>query len=142
FRYFFAVPSVKGAMGREVGAVRGVVNSVRGMIDRGATHVGVATDSVIESFRNDLYSGYKTSEGIPPELHSQFPILEDALRTLGVVVWGMVELEADDALASAAFTAAEDPQLDRSLICTPDTDLAQCVSGTQLVQLVRRTQAI
>jgi len=142
FRHFFAVPSVKDAMGREVGAVRGVVNSIRGMIEHGATHVGVATDSVIESFRNNLYSGYKTSEGIPPELHSQFPILEDALRTMGVVVWGMVEFEADDALASAAFKAAEDPQVDRILICTPDKDLGQCVSGTRIVQLVRRTQVI
>ncbi len=142
FRYFFAVPSVKDEKGREVGAVRGVVNSVKGMIDRGATHIGVATDTVIESFRNNLYSGYKTGEGIPAELYSQFPILEDELRKMGVVVWGMVEFEADDALASAAFKAAQDPQVDRVLICTPDKDLGQCVSGTRIVQLHRRTQVI
>ncbi len=140
FRHFFAVPSVKDANGREVGAVRGVVNSIRGMIHGGATHLGVATDHVIESFRNDLYAGYKTSEGVAPELLSQFPILEDELRGIGVVVWPMVEFEADDALASAAVKAAEDPQVDRVLICTPDKDLGQCVSGTRIVQLVRRTQ--
>jgi 5'-3' exonuclease len=140
FRHFFAVPSVKDASGREVGAVRGVVNSVRGMIDRGATHLGVATDHVIESFRNDLYAGYKTSEGVPPELLSQFPILEDELRATGVVVWPMVEFEADDALASAAVKAAADPRVDRVVICTPDKDLGQCVSGTRIVQLLRRTQ--
>ena len=140
FRHFFAVPSVKDASGREVGAVRGVVNSIRGMIDRGATHLGVATDHVIESFRNDLYAGYKTSEGVPPELLSQFPVLEDELRAIGVVVWPMVEFEADDALASAAVKAAKDPKVDRVLICTPDKDLGQCVSGTRIVQLLRRTQ--
>jgi len=142
FRHFFAVPSVKDASGREVGAVRGVVNSIRGMIDRGATHLGVATDHVIESFRNDLYAGYKTSEGVPPELLSQFPILEDELRAVGVVVWPMVEFEADDALASAAVKAAEDPRVDRVVICTPDKDLGQCVSGTRIVQLLRRTQVM
>jgi 5'-3' exonuclease len=142
FRHFFAVPSVKDATEREVGAVRGVVNSVKGMIDRGATHLGVATDHVIESFRNDLYAGYKTSAGVPPELLSQFPILEDELRAMGVVVWPMVEFEADDALASAALKAAQDPEVDRVLICTPDKDLGQCVSGTRIVQLHRRTQVI
>jgi len=142
FRHFFAVPSVKDAMGREVGAARAVVNSVRGMIDRGATHLGVATDRVIESFRNDLYSGYKTGEGVPPELYSQFPILEDSLEAMGIVLWPMVEFEADDALASAAIKAAKDPQVDRVLICTPDKDLGQCVSGTRIVQLHRRTQVI
>jgi 5'-3' exonuclease len=140
FRHFFAVPSVKDASGREVGAVRAVVNSIHGMIDRGATHLGVATDHVIESFRNDLYAGYKTSEGVRAELLSQFPILEDELSAAGVVVWPMVEFEADDALASAAVKAAEDPRVDRVLICTPDKDLGQCVSGTRIVQLVRRTQ--
>src|SRR5436309_160128 len=140
FRHFFAVPSVKDASGREVGAVRGVVNSIRGMIDRGATHLGVATDHVIESFRNDLYAGYKTSEGVPPELLSQFPILEDELRAIGVVVWPMVEFEADDALASAAVKAAGDPRVDRVVICTPDKDLGQCVSGTRIVQVLRRMQ--
>src|SRR5438876_189315 len=140
FRHFFAVPSLKDAKGREIGAVRGVVNSVRGMIDHGTTHLGVATDRVIESFRNDLYPGYKTGEGIPAELYSQFPILEDAVEAMGVVVWPMVEFEADDALASAAVKAAEDPGVDRVLICTPDKDLSQCVSGARIVQVHRRTQ--
>src|SRR5688500_5344154 len=111
FRPFLAVPSLKEAQGREVGAVRGVLNSIKGMIDHGATHVGVATDHVIESFRNDLYLGYKTGEGIPPELYSQFPILEEALNSMGVVVWAMVEFEADDALSSAAVKAAQDPEV-------------------------------
>jgi len=142
FRHFFAVPSLKDAKGREIGAVRGVVNSVRGMIDHGTTHLGVATDRVIESFRNDLYPGYKTGEGIPAELYSQFPILEDALEAMGVVVWPMVEFEADDALASATVKAAQDPQVDRILICTPDKDLSQCVSDTRIVQVHRRTQVI
>jgi 5'-3' exonuclease len=139
FRHFFAVPSFKEVNGREVGAVRGVVNSVRGMMDQGVTHLGVATDHVIESFRNGLYPGYKTSEGIPPELHSQFPILEEVLEAMGVVVWPMVEFEADDALASAAAKAASDEGVERVLICTPDKDLSQCVSGTRIVQLDRRT---
>jgi len=142
FRHFFAVPSLKDAKSREIGAVRGVVNSVRGMIDHGTTPLGVATDRVIESFRNDLYPGYKTGEGIPAELYSQFPILEDALEAMGVVVWPMVEFEADDALASAAVKAAQDPQVDRILICTPDKDLSQCVSDTRIVQVHRRTQVI
>src|SRR5207253_3487713 len=132
FRHFFAVPSVKDASGREVGAVRGVVNSIRGMIDRGATHLGVATDHVIESFRNDLYPGYKTSEGVPPELLSQFPILEDALAAMGVVVWPMTYYEADDALASGAAKAAQDDRIRQVLICTPDKDLSQCVVGTRV----------
>jgi len=142
FLHFFVVPSLKDAKGREIGAVRGVVNSVKGMIDHGTTHLGVATDRVIESFRNDLYPGYKTGEGIPAELYSQFPILEDALEAMGVVVWPMVEFEADDALASATVKAAQDPQVDRILICTPDKDLSQCVSGTRIVQVHRRTQVI
>jgi 5'-3' exonuclease len=142
FRHFFAVPPAKDDRGREVGAVRGVVNSVKRMIDEGATHIGVATDRVIESFRNDLYSGYKTGEGIDPALYSQFPILEDELMAMGVVVWPMVEFEADDALASAAVKAAKDPRVDRVVICTPDKDLSQCVSGTRIVQLLRRTQDI
>jgi 5'-3' exonuclease len=142
FRHFFAVPSVKDERGREVGAVRGVLNSVRGMIDRGATHIGVATDHVIESFRNDLYPGYKTGEGVPPELYSQFPILEQELEAMGVVVWAMIEFEADDALAAAAVKAAQDGRVDRVIICTPDKDLSQCVSGTRIVQLDRRTNII
>src|SRR5271156_96843 len=108
------------------------------MIQEGATHIGVATDHVIESFRNDLWPGYKTGEGIEPELFAQFPVLEDALTALGVVVWPMVEFEADDALAAAAFIAASDPTVDRVIICTPDKDLAQCVQGTRVVQLDRR----
>ena len=142
FRHFFAVPSVKDENGKEVGAVRGVVNSIRGMLDRGATHVGVATDHVIESFRNDLYPGYKTGEGIAPELYSQFPILEETLKAMGVVVWPMIEFEADDALASAAMKASYDERVDRVVICTPDKDLSQCVSGTRILQLDRRANAM
>src|SRR5437867_4907954 len=112
------------------------------MIDQGATHIGVATDHVIESFRNDLYLGYKTSEGVPPELYSQFPILEQELEAMGVVVWAMVEFEADDALASAALKASRDERVDRVVICTPDKDLSQCVSGTRIVQLDRRTNTM
>ncbi len=142
FRHFFAVPSARNAAGQEVGAVRGVVGSIRSMLDRGVTHIGVATDHVIESFRNGLYAGYKTGEGIAPELYSQFPVLEEELRALGVVVWDMVEFEADDAMASAAVKAAKDPLVDRVLICTPDKDLSQCISGTRIVQLDRRTNLI
>ncbi len=140
FRHFYAVPSARDADGREVGAVCGVVGSVLGMINAGATHVGVATDHVIESFRNRLWRGYKTGEGIDPSLLSQFPLLEDAMTALGVVVWPMVEFEADDALASAAAAAAADPDVTRVVICTPDKDLAQCVRGTRVVQLNRRTR--
>ena len=111
------------------------------MINGGATHVAVATDHVIESFRNDLWPGYKTGAGIEPALYSQFPLLEEALAALGVVVWPMVEFEADDALAAAAAAAAAEPAVDRVIICTPDKDLAQCVRGTRVVQLNRRTRA-
>jgi len=138
FRHFFAVPASADVNGQEVGAVRGVLTSVLSMIDRGATHLGVATDHVVESFRNDLYPGYKTSEGVPPELLSQFPILEEALEAMGVVVWPMVEFEADDALASAAAKAANDDRVRQIFICTPDKDLSQCVVGTRVVQLDRR----
>jgi 5'-3' exonuclease len=138
FRHFFAVPSVTDADGQEIGAVRGVLTSVVSMIERGATHLGVATDHVVESFRNDLYPGYKTSEGVPPELLSQFPILEEAMQAMGVVVWPMVYYEADDALASAAAKTAQDDRVTQVLICTPDKDLAQCVVGTRVVQLDRR----
>jgi 5'-3' exonuclease len=124
--------------GQEIGAVRGVLNSVFSMIQQGATHIGVATDHVVESFRNDLYPGYKTSEGVPQELLSQFPILEEALEAMGVVVWPMVYFEADDALASAAAKAAKDDRVRQVLICTPDKDLSQCVVGTRVVQLDRR----
>ena len=142
FRHFFAVPSAKDDQGREVGAVRGVVRSIQGMIERGATHLGVATDHVIESFRNDLYPGYKTGEGIHPDLYSQFPILEETLIATGILVWPMIEFEADDALAAAAMKAAGDATVDRVVICTPDKDLSQCVSGTRIVQLDRRTNTI
>src|SRR5882724_4102200 len=108
FRHFYAVPSALDQNGREIGAVRGVLRSVLSMIERGATHIGVATDHVVESFRNDLYAGYKTSEGVAEALLSQFPILEEALLAMGVMVWPMVEFEADDALASAAAKAAKD----------------------------------
>ncbi len=138
FRHFFAVPAAADVNGQEIGAVRGVLNSVLSMIEGGATHLGVATDHVVESFRNDLYPGYKTSEGVAPELLSQFPILEEALEAMGVVVWPMVYFEADDALASAAGKAANDERVEQVLICTPDKDLAQCVVGTRVVQLDRR----
>ncbi len=140
FRYFFAVPSAKDINGREVGAVRGVLGSVLSMIEQGATHLGVATDHVVESFRNDLYAGYKTSEGVDPQLLSQFPILEVALQAMGVLVWPMVEFEADDALASAAAKAAKDSRVKQVLICTPDKDLSQSVVGTRVVQLDRRRE--
>jgi 5'-3' exonuclease len=139
FRHFFAVPRARDAEGREVGAVRGVVGSLLGMINRGATHLGVATDHVIESFRNDLWAGYKTSAGIDPDLLAQFPLLEEAVRALGVRLWAEVEFEADDALAAAAARAGEDPRVEQVLICTPDKDLAQCVRGRRVVQLIRRT---
>ncbi len=140
FRHFYALPTAKDADGREVGAVRGVVASVLAMITGGARHVGVATDHVIESFRNRLWRGYKTGEGIDPDLLSQFQLLEDALSAVGVTVWPMVEYEADDALASAAAAAARDDRVTRVVICTPDKDLAQSVRGTRVVQLNRRTR--
>jgi 5'-3' exonuclease len=139
FRHFFGQPPRASEDGEEIGAARGVILSIVGMLSDGATHVGVATDHVIESFRNDLWPGYKTGAGIDPELRSQFDTLERALDALGVTVWPMVELEADDALASAASVAAEAPAVDRVLICTPDKDLAQCVVGQRVVQLDRRS---
>lgn len=123
-----------------MGAVRGVLASVLGMIESGAQYIGVATDHVIESFRNDLWPGYKTSAGVDPALLSQFQLLEDALTALGVAVWPMIEFEADDALASAAELASRDPRVERVIICTPDKDLAQSVRGTRVVQLNRRTR--
>jgi 5'-3' exonuclease len=140
FRHYYALPSARDAEGREIAAVRGVLTSVLGMIKAGATHIAVATDQVIESFRNGLWHGYKTGAGIDPDLLAQFPILEDTLRAAGVVVWPMVEFEADDALAAGAVAAARDPRVERVIICTPDKDLAQCVSGTRIVQLNRRTR--
>lgn len=142
FRHYFAVPAAADMNGQEIGAVRGVLNSVLSMIEGGATHIGVATDHVVESFRNDLYSGYKTSEGVAPELLSQFPILEEALQAMGVVVWPMVEFEADDALASAADKAAKESGVNKVFICTPDKDLSQCVVGERVVQLDRRQNIV
>jgi 5'-3' exonuclease len=142
FRHFFAVPRSVDVNGQEIGAVRGVLTSVLSMIERGATYIGVATDHVVESFRNDLYHGYKTSEGVPEELLSQFPILEVALAAMGVVVWPMVYYEADDALASAAAKAAKDDRVRQVIICTPDKDLAQCVVGSRIVQLDRRRDIV
>ena len=140
FRHYYALPSARDADGREVAAVRGVLASVLGMMKGGATHVAVATDHVIESFRNGLWPGYKTSEGVEPELLAQFPLLEEVLSAAGIVVWPMVEFEADDALAAAAAIAARDPRVGQVIICTPDKDLAQCVQGTRIVQLNRRTR--
>jgi 5'-3' exonuclease len=142
FRYYHALPSARDAQGIEVGAVRGVLGSVLGMINRGATHLGVATDHVIESFRNRLWPGYKTSAGVPDDLLSQFSLLEDALTAMGVVVWPMIEYEADDALAAAAAKAAGESEVSRVIICTPDKDLAQCVRGERVVQLNRRTNVM
>jgi 5'-3' exonuclease len=142
FRHYYAMPPAKDEDGREVGAVRGVVNSVLGMITAGATHVGVATDHVIESFRNRLWRGYKTGAGIDPPLLAQFPLLEEALTALGITVWPMIEFEADDALAAAAEAAARDPGVERVIICTPDKDLSQCVRGSRVVQMDRRARTI
>ena len=138
FRHFFGAPPHRNAAGEEVAAVRGVLGSVLQLLSDGATHVGVATDHVIESFRNELWPGYKTGEGIDPDLWSQAWPLEEALAALGVVVWPMVELEADDALASAAAVADDDAGVEQVIICTPDKDLGQCVAGTRVVQLDRR----
>ncbi len=137
FRHFYAVPSHRRSDGQEVAATRAVLGSVLGLLAQGATHVGVATDHVIESFRNDLWPGYKDGSGIDVHLKAQFPLLEDALEAMGVHVWAMVEDEADDALASAAAVAAGDERVEEVLVCTPDKDLAQCV-GDKVVQLDRR----
>ena len=143
FRHFYAVPPAADSSGQQIAAVRGVIGSLRGMLNSGvATHMGVATDHVIESFRNDLWSGYKTGEGIDPNLLSQFPLLESALEAFGVVVWPMIEYEADDALAAAAVRASADPRVTQVRICTPDKDLSQCVSGTRIVQEDRLRRSI
>jgi len=142
FRHYYALPSSRDAKGHEVAAVRGVLASVLSMITAGATHIAVATDHVIESFRNNLWAGYKTSAGVERDLLAQFPLLEEALAAMGVVVWPMIEFEADDALAAGAALAAADPRVERIFICTPDKDLAQSVKGTRVVQLNRRTQAV
>ena len=140
FRHFYALPSARDAGGHEVAAVRGVLASILGMVTAGARHLGVATDHIIESFRNRLWPGYKTSAGVDPDLLAQFPLLEEALTAMGVIVWPMVEFEADDALASAAAIAVRDPRVTQVVICTPDKDLAQAVRGTRVVQLNRRTR--
>jgi 5'-3' exonuclease len=142
FRHFFAMPRQTDRNGKEAAALIGVLGSVLGMLEGGTTHLGVATDHVIESFRNDLWAGYKTSAGIEPELLAQFHPLEDALRAMGVVVWAMEEFEADDALAAAARLAAESPAVEQVIICTPDKDLSQCVRGQRVVQLDRRKREL
>jgi 5'-3' exonuclease len=141
FRHYYAVPPARDCDGREVAAVRGVLVSLLGMM-RAGTHIGVATDHVIESFRNGLWPGYKTGEGIAADLLAQFALLEEMLAALGVAVWPMVEYEADDALAAAAEKAAADPRVDRVLICTPDKDLAQSVRGTRVLQMDRRRRTV
>jgi 5'-3' exonuclease len=142
FRHYHALPPARDAQGMEVAAVRGVVTSILNMVTDGATHLGVATDHVIESFRNNLWPGYKTGEGIEPDLLAQFPLLEEALAALGVAVWPMIDFEADDALAAAAAIAAEDTRVERVIICTPDKDLAQAVRGTRVVQFDRRARTM
>lgn len=142
FRQFYGRRRFNQGADQPFAAVLGVLHSVLEMIEQGATHLGVATDHVIESFRNQLWPGYKTGEGIEPALWAQFPHLEDALAAMGVVVWPMVELEADDALASAARLAAEDPRVDKVSIWANDKDLAQCVRGSRVVQVDRRAREI
>jgi 5'-3' exonuclease len=142
FRHFFGAPPHRNAAGQEVAAVRGVLGSVLQLLGEGATHVGVATDHVIESFRNDLWPGYKTGDGVDPDLKSQFWPLEEALAAMGVVVWAMVDDEADDAMASAAAVAADDVRVEQIVICTPDKDLGQCVRGRRVVQMDRRKQLV
>ena len=142
FRHYYGVPSAKDKDGREVAAVRGVLGSLLRMLNGGVTHIGVATDHVIESFRNDLWPGYKTGDGIEPELWAQFPILEEVLKAAGITTWPMVEFEADDALAAAAAQAAKDKRVGRVYICTPDKDLSQCVRGTRVVQMDRRKNEV
>ena len=140
FRHFYAVPSARDDRGREVGAVRGVLRSLLGMLSSGSTHLAVATDHIIESFRNNLWAGYKTGDGVDPALLAQFPLLEEVLAAAGIVVWPMIEFEADDALASAAALAAGDTRVEQVILCTPDKDLAQCVQCERVVQLNRRTK--
>ena len=142
YRHHFGMPSTTDRDGREVGAIVGVIGSILGMLRDGTTHIGVATDHVIESFRNQLWPGYKTGEGIEPVLWAQFHPLEDALVAMGVVVWPMVEFEADDALASAARLAGLDPRVSKVLVCTPDKDLSQSVEGTRVVQFDRRKREL
>jgi 5'-3' exonuclease len=142
FRHFYGLKRFSKGAEPPLGAVSGVLNTVLQMIEQGATHLGVATDHVIESFRNDLWSGYKTGDGIDPALRAQFTPLEEALGAIGVAVWPMIELEADDALASAAHLAGASPLTQQVCIWSPDKDLAQCVRGQQVVQVDRRTRQI
>jgi 5'-3' exonuclease len=142
FRHFYGLRRFTKGKGRPFGAVVGVLQTVLQMLEQGATHIGVATDHVIESFRNELWADYKTAEGIEPALFAQFHPLEKALAAMGVVVWPMVELEADDALASAARIASEDKRVDKVCIWTVDKDLAQCVRGDRVVQVDRRAKKI
>lgn len=142
FRHFYALPSHRNPAGEEIAAVRGVLRSVVRLLEDGATHVGVATDCTVDSFRNELYEGYKTGEGMDPDLWAQFPLLDEALDALGVTVWPMVEYEADDGLASAASIASADTSVNRIWICTPDKDLGQCVEGTRIVQFDRRNNVV
>jgi 5'-3' exonuclease len=142
FRHHFGLPEDVRSKPGTNGAVRGVLWTVYYLLEEGATHVGVATDRVIESFRNDLWLGYKTGAGIDPILLAQFPVLEEGLEAMGVALWPMVELEADDALASAAAVLADDPEVEQIIILTPDKDLGQCVVGKRIVQYDRRKQAI
>lgn len=142
FRHFYGARRFNKGKDKPFGAVVGVLNTVLQMIEEGATHLGVATDHVIESFRNGLWPGYKTGEGVDPALLAQFHPLEEALASMGVAVWPMVELEADDALASAAAIAARDPRVGKVCIWTPDKDLAQCVQGDRVVQVDRKSSAI
>ena len=142
FRHFYGLRRFSKGEDPPFGAAAGVLNTVLEMIEGGATHLGVATDHVIESFRNELWPGYKTGDGIEPALWAQFHPLEDALRAMGVATWAMVELEADDALASAAAIAARDDAVERICIWTPDKDLAQCVVGQRVVQIDRRSKAV
>jgi len=143
FRHYFAVPSHKTSEGIEVAATRGVLGTLVRLLEDGATHIGVATDHVIESFRNDLFDGYKTGEGTPPEIMSQFPLAEALIEAAGFITFPMIEFEADDALASAARIALEDPSVKRILVCSPDKDLAQCVTDDgRVVQFDRRKEVI
>lgn len=142
FRHFYAMPPHSNERGEEVAATRGVLGSIVGMLESGVTHIGVATDHVIESFRNDLWQGYKTSEGVDPRLLAQFPLLEEALEAMGVLVWPMIELEADDALAGAASSLSKLSKVSKVYICTPDKDLAQCVIDDHVVQLDRRARLV
>jgi 5'-3' exonuclease len=140
FRHYYAWPSLVNSQREEIAATRGVVESIIGILESGITHIGVATDHVIHSFRNEMWPGYKTDEGVPPNLLSQFPLLEESLEALGLVVWPMVELEADDAIAGAAKSVGKLKGMDRVVICSPDKDFAQLIQGDHIVQFDRRKQ--